>query len=114
MNAEFFGSNFLEVTVMFSDFGCRYPCWPLRSFWGVESVVAVLAVAGVIFSLVMLVDCLKRPRAKFYNPITTDGEYDKLIWVIAIVASFWFYFLGAIIYFFVVMKGKPEKGEQGQ
>jgi len=76
---------------------------------GARILVGLLAIAGAIFSLVMLIDCLKRPRSKFLSPLTKDGEYDKLIWIAAIVASLWFYFLGAIIYFFVVKRAKPEK-----
>ena len=76
---------------------------------GWDVLEGLLIVAGVIFSLVMLIDCLKRPQSKFANPLTKKGEYDKLIWAIAIMASFSFYFLGAIVYFFVVKKSKPEK-----
>jgi len=76
---------------------------------GAGILVGLLAIAGAIFSLVMLIDCLKRSRSKFLSPLTKDGEYDKLIWIAAIVASLWFYFLGAIIYFFVVKRAKPEK-----
>ena len=90
---------------------CRFPCWPMWPISGAGVVIGLLAIAGVIFSLVMLIDCLKRQGSKFYNPLTKNGEYDKLIWAGAIVASLWFYFLGAIVYFFVVKKGKPEKSE---
>lgn len=102
---------FLEVFVMVMPMMCayRFSCWPLGPIPGLRPLVGLLAVAGVIFSIVMLVDCLKRPRSKFVNPISKNGEYDKLIWAAAIVASFWFYFLGAIIYFFVVRKAKAEK-----
>ena len=90
---------------------CRVPWWPLGPFFGAGILVAILAIAGVIFSLVMLIDCLKRPMSGFLNPLTKGGEYDKLIWAAAIIASLWFYFLGAIIYFFVVKKPKPGKSE---
>ena len=90
---------------------CRFPCWPMEPVFGVGILVTLLAIAGLIFSLVMLVDCLRRPGTKFYNPLTKNGEYDKLVWAGAIVASLWFYFLGAIVYFFVVKKAKPEKSE---
>jgi len=79
---------------------------------GAGVLLGLLVIAGVVFSLVMLIDCLKRPASKFFNPLTKNGEYDKLIWAAAIVASFWFYFLGAIVYFFIVMKAKPEGSEQ--
>jgi len=80
--------------------------------FGAGVLLGLLVIAGVVFSLVMLIDCLKRPASKFFNPLTKNGEYDKLIWAAAIVASFWFYFLGAIVYFFIVMKAKPEGSEQ--
>lgn len=82
---------------------------------GIQRVLFIagrlLFIAGFIFSLVMLIDCLKRPASKFLNPLTKKGEYDKLIWTSAIVLSLWFYCIGAIVYFFVVMKAKPEKSE---
>ena len=91
---------------------CRFPCWPLAPIFGTGILVTLLAIAGGIFSLVMLIDCLKRPNEKFLNPLTKNGEYDKLIWAVAIVASLWIYFLGAIVYFFVVKRAKPEKSEE--
>ena len=91
---------------------CRFPWWPMAPVFGAGVLLGLLVIAGVVFSLVMLIDCLKRPASKFFNPLTKNGEYDKLIWAAAIVASFWFYFLGAIVYFFIVMKAKPEDSEQ--
>jgi len=89
----------------------RIPMWPMGPVFGGAVLLGLLAIAGMIFSLVMLIDCLKRPPSKFYHPLTKGGEYDKLIWAIAIVASLWIYFLGVIAYFFVVKMGKPESGE---
>ena len=90
---------------------CGFQCWPMRPIGGWGVPVGLLAIAGIIFSLVMLIDCLKRPAEKFLNPLTKDGEYDRLIWAAAIVASLWVYFLGAIVYFIVVMRAKPKKSE---
>ena len=90
---------------------CKFPWWPMVPVFGAGVLLGLLVIAGAVFSLVMLIDCLKRPASKFPNPLTKNGEYDKLIWAAAIVASFWFYFLGAIVYFFAVMKAKPE-GEE--
>jgi hypothetical protein len=90
---------------------CRPMCWPPGPMVGDKLTLEMLALAGVIFSLAMLIDCLKRPARKFVHPLTKNGEYDKLIWAAAIVASLWFYFLGAIVYFFVVKKTKPESKE---
>jgi hypothetical protein len=94
-------------------FACRFPWWPLGPVVGAGVLLVLLAIAGVIFSLVMLVDCLKRPASQFVHPLTKNGEYDRLIWAAAIVASFWFYFIGAIVYFFVVKRTKPQGGGQG-
>jgi len=82
-------------------------CWPL----GGGVICWILLVAGVVFALVMLIDCLKRPAKKFPPPLTKNGEYDKLIWAGAFVLSRWLYFLGAIVYFFVVMQDKAKKAE---
>ena len=96
---------------MFTAVMCRFPCWPMEPVFGAGVLVGLLAIAGVIFSLVMLIDCLKRTVSEFYNPLTKHGEHDKLIWAAAIVASLWFYFLGAIVYFFVIKRAKPENSE---
>jgi len=96
---------------MFTAVTCRFPCWPMEPVFGGGVLVGLLAIAGVIFSLVMLIDCLKRPSSEFHNPLTKDSEYDRLIWTAAIVASLWFYFLGAIVYFFVIKRAKPEHNE---
>ena len=90
----------------------RFPFWPLRPLFGFEAMWGVLAILGVIFSVIMLIDCLKRPTSKFYQPLTKEGEYDKLIWAAAIVLSLSFYFLGAIAYFFVVKRAKAERKEE--
>jgi len=79
--------------------------WPIVS---ARVLVVLLAIAGAIFSLVMLIDCLKRPASQFVYPLTRNGEYDKLIWAIAIIVSFWFYFIGAIVYFFVVKTARSQ------
>lgn len=90
---------------------CRFPWWPISPVFSCVTVVGILAIAGVIFSLVMLIDCLKRKPAEFLNPLTKNGEYDKLIWAVGIVLSLSLYCVGAIAYFFVVKKAKPENGK---
>ena len=89
----------------------RFGFWPLGPIVSSRIILGVLAVAGVVFSVVMLIDCLKRPAKKFANPLTKNGEYDKLVWAAVIVLSLWFYFLGAIVYFFVVKQNKAKKAE---
>jgi hypothetical protein len=90
----------------------RLGFWPLGPIVSVRIILGVLAIAGAVFSVVMLIDCLRRPVKKFANPLTKNGDYDRLIWAAAIVLSLWFYFLGAIVYFFVVMQGKGKDGQQ--
>jgi hypothetical protein len=89
----------------------RFPFWPIRPFFGIEALRGVIAILGVVFSVIMLIDCLKRPTSKFYNPLTKEGQYDRLIWAAAIVLSLNFYFVGAIAYYFVIKKAKPENKE---
>jgi hypothetical protein len=85
--------------------------WPLGPMVSSKIILGVLAVAGVVFSIVILIDCLKRPAKKFPNPLTKNGAYDRLIWAAAIIVSLWFYFLGAIVYFFVVKQAKGKDAE---
>jgi len=87
------------------------PWWPLSPALGWGILSGLLAVAGLIFSVLMLIDCLKRNASDFKNPITEEGKYDKMIWAAAIVLSFWCYFVGAIVYFFVVKTVRPEPKE---
>lgn len=91
---------------------CRFPFWPIRPIFGFPALCHILAVLGVIFSIIMLIDCLKRPSSRFYHPLTHEGKYDKLIWAAAIVLSLSFYCVGAIAYFFVIKRDKPENKEQ--
>ncbi len=93
---------------------CGFPFWPMAPIFGAGALAVLLGIAGVVFSIVMLVDCLKRPASKFYYPLTKGAEHDRLIWAGAILLSLGFYFIGAIVYFFVVRRARPEPGEQGQ
>jgi hypothetical protein len=87
----------------------RFPFWPLGPFLNMHGVMSVLALAGIVFSIIMLIDCLKRKPSDFANPLTQNGEYDKLIWVLGIVLTFSYGFAGAIVYFFVVMRDRPKE-----
>ena len=91
-----------------------FPCWPIAPVLGGGVLLVLLGIAGIVFSIVMLIDCLKRPASKFYHPLTKGAEYDKLIWAAAILLSLSFYFVGAIVYFFVIKRAKPESGEHAQ
>ena len=90
---------------------CRFPFWPIRPLFGIHALWDVLAVIGVIFTIIMLIDCLKRPASKFFHPLSHEGKYDKLIWAGAIALSLSFYCVGAIAYFFVIKRAKPENKE---
>ena len=102
--------NFIMITAMFN---CQIQCLPGAPF-RCSAFLSLLAIAGAVFSLVMLIDCLKRKPDRFLNPLTKNGEYDKLIWAIGIVASLAFYFIGAIAYFFVVKRSKPDNADKSQ
>ena len=56
-------------------------------------------IVAVIFGFLigMFIDCLQRPREKFPGA----GEYDKLIWCLAI---FFVNFVGAVMYYFLVYR----------
>jgi hypothetical protein len=82
--------------------------------FGAGALAVLLGIAGIVFSIVMLIDCLKRPASKFYYPLTKEAEYDRLIWAVAIVLSLGFYFIGTLVYFFVVKRAKPQICEQAQ
>ncbi|MDH4239554.1 MAG: PLDc N-terminal domain-containing protein [Phycisphaerae bacterium] len=96
---------------MIMAFICRFPFWPIAPIFGPEALPTLLAIAGIIFSIIMIIDCLKRPASKFYCPLTKEAEYDKLIWAAGILLSLQFYFVGAIVYFFVVKRAKPDAGK---
>ncbi len=113
----------MEVFIMAIMMICGPVCWPLGPMVGDGIALGMLALAGVIFSLAMLIDCLKRPPRKFVHPLTKNGEYDKLIWAAVIVLSLfggqigffhirWSYFLGTIVYFIVVKQAKTKKAKK--
>jgi hypothetical protein len=73
---------------------------------GVFVCIYALAVAAGIFSFVVwiiaLVDCAKRENLEFPSP----SENSKVLWVLIIVLAGG---VGAIVYYFVVMKKMPRK-----
>lgn len=86
-----------------------FHCWPMPPpVLRCRALAGVIIVAGVVFSLVMLIDRLKRRPDQFPHPLTSNGQYDKLIWATAIIVSFWLYFLGPIVYYFVVRKARTK------
>ena len=93
-------------------FVCRFPWWPMGPFIGAGALLTLIAIAAVVFSIVMLIDCLKRPASKFPYPLTKNAEYDRLIWAGAILLSLGFYCVGAIVYFFVIKTAKPKSDEK--
>ncbi|MHC4501047.1 MAG: hypothetical protein ACYS21_18255 [Planctomycetota bacterium] len=94
---------------MVAEVTSRFGGWPTGPVFAIPVLGFLLAVAGLVFSLVMLIDCLKRKPTDFLNPITKGGEYDKLIWAVGIFLSLWAFFVVAIAYYFVVKRAKPEE-----
>ncbi len=87
----------------------NFPFWnPVLPHFNIGSFSTILGIAGLIFAIVMLVDCLKRKPVNFTNPISIEGKYDKIIWSLGIVLTLQYWFLGAIVYYFVV---KADKGD---
>ena len=86
----------------------RVGYWPMGPLSGCDTLAWILGILGIIFSIVMLINCLKRKPEEFLHPLTKKGEYDKLIWAAAIAVSLWFYFVGAIVYYFAVKRAKKE------
>jgi len=60
-------------------------------------IYTIIVVVAFGFWLLMLKDCLQRPGERF----PAGGEYDKLIWCLAI---FFVHFIGAVLYYFIVYK----------
>ncbi|MBL7214489.1 MAG: PLDc N-terminal domain-containing protein [Phycisphaerae bacterium] len=85
-----------------------FPFWPMRPIFEIRYLTGLLAVAGVVFTVIMLIDCLKREPEQFAHPISTAGKYDKIIWALAMAISLSLYFIGTIVYFFVVYLGKKD------
>jgi len=76
--------------------------WPIRPVFEIHYLTGLLAIAGVAFTVFMLIDCLKREPAQFAHPISDGGKYDKIIWAIGMFLSLSLYFIGTFVYFFVV------------
>ena len=85
-----------------------FPFWPVRPVFAVEGLIGLLGLVGVVFMVIMLIDCLKRSPEQFTHPISTAGKYDKIIWALAMALSLSLYFIGTIVYFFVVYHTKDE------
>ena len=77
--------------------------WDLCGFADLPDILKLI---GVIFSIIMLIDCLRRRPNEFANPFTNAGEYDRIIWALIIVLTYQWLFVGSIVYFFVVKKQK--------
>lgn len=87
-----------------------FPFWPIGPVVCGHVFMILLMIAAVVFTVVMLIDCLKRPPSRFPHPLTKGAEYDKLIWAGAMLLSLGFYCLGAIVYFFVVVTSRLDSG----
>lgn len=89
----------------------NFPFWPLRPMFEIQYLTGLIAIVGVVFTVIMLIDCLKREPDEFVHPISKGGQYDKVIWAVAMALSLSLYFIGTIVYFFVVYiaRKKPDK-----
>ena len=67
---------------------------------------------GFVFSIIMLIHCLRRNHDDFQNTFTKSGEYEKVIWAALIILSFYFFFVGAILYYFVVKRGESREASK--
>ena len=85
-----------------------FPFWPMQPFFDIHFVTGLVAIAGVVFTVIMLIDCLKREPNEFAHPISRNGEYDKVIWAVAMMLSLSLYFIGTFVYLFIVFLGKKE------
>lgn len=90
-----------------------FPFWPMRPMFEIHYLTGLLAIVGIVFTVFMLVDCLKRRTDQFAHPISDGGKYDKIIWAVAMSLSLSLYFIGTVVYFFVVYLGKKDES-QGQ
>ena len=72
----------------------------------------MLAIIGIVFTVIMLIDCLKRKPEEFAHPISKDGQHDKVIWAVAMALSLSLYFVGPVVYFFVVYLAKKDSSGQ--
>ena len=74
-----------------------------RFFPFIPWLVWGIGLALFIFWILMLIDCIRRPPGFFTaNPtLTSDGQYDKLIWIIGLVLAS---ILASIVYYFVVYR----------
>jgi hypothetical protein len=64
---------------------------------GLFLFIGVIALVAIAFWVWMLVDCVQRE----FPP---QDQNTKIVWILVIVLAGW---LGALIYFFAVKKGKP-------
>lgn len=85
-----------------------FPFWPMRPIFDIHFVTGFFAIAGVVFTVIMLIDCLKREPHEFAHPISKNAEHDKVIWAVAMVLSLSLYFIGTFVYLFIVFLGKKD------
>jgi hypothetical protein len=65
-------------------------------------IPVLIAIAGTVFWIVTLVDVLQRNDWEF--PSHQQGSGDRVVWVLVVLLL---HIVGAIIYYFVVMKPYP-------
>ncbi len=65
-----------------------------------QGIFFIIAIAGLVFWVLMLVDVIKRQDDQFPNP----SENTKIIWILIVVLLSW---IGALVYYFMVKKKMP-------
>ena len=75
----------------------------------IEWSVVILMFALVIFSAVMLFDCIRRNHSQFKLIFTQNSAHEKIIWAFLIVLSAKIFGTGAIAYYYFVKRGKINK-----
>ena len=67
--------------------------------------LALLTIAGYLFWIWMLLDCLKREPGKFGTFFTKTGDLDKVVWFAFLVVSI---FVGAIAYWYFIWRKQSD------
>lgn len=73
-----------------------------------SSVIGSLALVGVIISIVAFFDCIRRDKEQFGSIFTSEGKYEKFLWIIVIILSAKLFGIGAIAYYVFLRRLKVQ------
>lgn len=68
-------------------------------FIGIYLVFFALAIGGLVFWVIMLIDVAKRPAWQF--PDARPDSQNKVVWILLVALAGW---IGALIYYFMIYK----------